>query len=68
MTGVAVQTIGKDEILWFRKAFAAEWDGATMIPLARDRIYDEIGKDQIRCFESEVSCLKISDCLSGNPN
>jgi hypothetical protein len=39
MPGGAVQSIGENEIFWFRRAFASEWDGATMIRLAGDRIY-----------------------------
>ena len=39
MPGGAVQEIDEDELLWFRKAFASEWRGATMILLASDRLY-----------------------------
>jgi hypothetical protein len=39
MPGGAIQNIGDSEWLWFRKAFASEWDGATMIRLTDDRIY-----------------------------
>ncbi|GEP61949.1 hypothetical protein [Reyranella soli] len=34
-----VEHIREDEILWFRKAFKNEWDGATMVQLNGRRIY-----------------------------
>jgi hypothetical protein len=39
MPGGAIQDIEESELLWFRKAFASEWDGATMLRLVSDRIY-----------------------------
>ena len=39
MPGGAIQNVGEDEILWFRKAFDSEWKGATMLRLVGDRIY-----------------------------
>jgi hypothetical protein len=39
MPGGGIQDIEESELLWFRKAFASEWDGATMLRLVSDRIY-----------------------------
>jgi hypothetical protein len=39
MPGGAIQHVDEDELLWFRKAFTSEWNGATMLRLSGDRIY-----------------------------
>src|SRR5262245_2882161 len=39
MPGGGVQNVGEVELLWFRKAFASEWSGPTMLRLTSDRLY-----------------------------
>lgn len=39
MPGGAVQEIEESALLWLRKAFDSEWEGATMLRLVGDRIY-----------------------------
>jgi hypothetical protein len=39
MPGGVIHDIEESELLWFRKAFASEWKGTTMVRLTDDRIY-----------------------------
>jgi hypothetical protein len=58
MPGGAVQNIGDEEMLWFPKAFKSEWDGATMLRLASDRIYSiESVPDLMKKFSATGTSL-----------
>ena len=47
MPGGGVEHVDGREILWFRKAFKSEWDGATLVRLSSDRIYSRESVDEL---------------------
>lgn len=47
MPGGGVEHVEGKEILWFRKAFKNEWDGATMVRLSSRRIYSRESVDDL---------------------
>ena len=67
MPGGVIQDIDESELFWFRKAFASEWKGTTMVRLTDDRIYSiEAVADLAQKFAA--AGLSLAEFTAPTPN